>query len=118
MLSSLSVMSISSEVIRMLVCLLMRSFAVVIILLVMTFSSVMVCLLMRSFAVVIILLVMTFSSVMVCLWMKVCVMSGIVISFSIVMHVSFIFCCRFVASSTCGIGFLLCCCCCSLSIFW
>ena len=44
-------------------------------------------------------------------------MSGIVISFSIVMHVSFIFCCRFVASSTCGIGFLLCCCC-SLSIFW
>ena len=35
MLSSLSVMSISCEVIRMLVCLLMRSFAVVIILLVM-----------------------------------------------------------------------------------
>ena len=92
MLSSLSVMSISSEVIRMLVCLLMRSFAVVII-----------------------LFVMTFSSVMVCLWMEVCVISGIVISFSIVMHVPFIFCCRFVASSICGIGFLLCCCC-SLSI--
>ena len=39
MLSSLSVTSISSEVIHMLVCLLMRSFAVVIILFVMTFRQ-------------------------------------------------------------------------------
>ena len=94
MLSLLSVTSISSGLISMLVCVLMRSFAVVII-----------------------LFVMTFSLVMVFLWMKVCVVSGIVISFSMVMHVSFMFCCRFVKSSIYGIGFLLFCCC-SLSILW
>ena len=94
MLLSLSVTSISSGLISMLVCLLMRSFAVVII-----------------------LFVMTFSLVMVCLWMKVCVISGIVISFGMVMQVLFMFCCRFVESSTYGIGFLLFCCC-SLSILW
>ena len=94
MLSSLSVTSIPSGLISMLVCLLMRSFVVVII-----------------------LFVMTFSLVMVCLWMKVCVISGIVISFRMVMQVPFMFCCRFVEPSTYGIGFLLFCCC-SLSMLW
>ena len=43
--------------------------------------------------------------------------SGIVIRFSMVMHVSFMFCCRFVESSIYGFGFLLFCCC-SWSILW
>ena len=43
--------------------------------------------------------------------------SGIVISFRMVMQVSFMFCCRFVEASTYGIGFLLFCCY-NLSILW